>query len=332
MFEPGTRVGDYEILDLLHSSRKERVYRVRNVVADRIEMLKILPDSLRGDREARERFYREIKLHARLSHPNLITFYHAAEIEGVTIMTTELVEGITLADKLTAGPMPVRKALDMMGQVLAGLAHAHRQNLVHREVTPENILILPDGQVKLGGFGLVKQRGDMSLTAVGTTLGCVDYMSPEQIKGVSELDARTDIYSAACVLYEVLSGRKPFEAKSQFDVMACHVQRDAVNLHTLNPALPKPVAHVIARAMAKQPEDRYASAETFSAALLDSSLRRDSAPLPAVNPTRAVDHQAPPIQIPIAPAAVSTESNWRLHTLAAGLLLSIVVLLGMVLR
>lgn len=335
MFAIGTRIGDYEILGLLQSSRKESVFRVRNVVADRVEVLKLLPDHLQRDQQARERFYREIKLHARLAHPNLVTFYHASEIEGITFMTTEYLEGVTtLAQHLAGGVMPMRKAIDLMSQVLAGLAQAHRQNLIHREVTPDNILILPDGQAKLGGFGLVKQQGDVSLTAVGTTLGCVDYMAPEQIKGAAELDGRTDIYAAGCVLYEMLIGRKPFESKSQFEVMACHVQRDAVNLHTMNASIPRAVGNVVARAMAKNPSERYANAETFAAALHDASFQRRE--VYAAQPRKVEPERPPappaPIRVVAPPAAVSADPGWRLHVLAAGLILTIVVLLALVLQ
>jgi len=275
MLETGTRLGDYEILDIHSMSKKEVVYRVRNTVAQRLEALKVLPESLQQDAEALERFFREIKVHARLLHPNIVTFHHAAQIDGMLIMTTELMEGSTLADLLASGPLPPRQSVSVMSQVLAALQHAHSQNVVHREVSPENIYILPDEEVKLGGFAMAKAKGEMNLTQAGTAIGPVHYISPEQVKGTASLDSRSDIYSAGCVLYEMLCGHRPFEATSQFDVMLAHIQREATPVATVNRNLPGFWSAVVGRAMAKKPEDRYRSAAAFSAALSEALHRPD---------------------------------------------------------
>ncbi|MCZ2146616.1 MAG: serine/threonine protein kinase [Bryobacterales bacterium] len=256
-------------------SKKEVVYRVRNTVAQRLEALKVLPESLQQDAEALERFFREIKVHARLLHPNIVTFHHAAQIDGMLIMTTELMEGSTLADLLASGPLPPRQSVSVMSQVLAALQHAHSQNVVHREVSPENIYILPDEEVKLGGFAMAKAKGEMNLTQAGTAIGPVHYISPEQVKGTASLDSRSDIYSAGCVLYEMLCGHRPFEATSQFDVMLAHIQREATPVATVNRNLPGFWSAVVGRAMAKKPEDRYRSAAAFSAALSEALHRPD---------------------------------------------------------
>lgn len=263
MLQTDTRVGDYEILELLHTSRKEMYYRVRNTIADRWEAMKVLPDALAEDIDARERFLREINVLARLVHPNIVTFYHATELNRRAVMTMELLEGITLAERLEQGPLEQTEATRIIQQVLTALAYAHSQGIVHREVTPENIWLLVDGKVKLGGFGLAKAKGDMRLTREGASMGEVHYMSPEQIKGVGLVDQRADIYSAACVLYEMLTGRRPFEAKSEFDVMLAHVQRPPSPVTVLNPRVPAAVHLVLEKAMAKEPADRYASAVAF---------------------------------------------------------------------
>lgn len=273
MLSIGTRVGDYDILDIHDQSKTGVVYRVRNQVAGRLEALKVLPESLQTNTEALERFFREIKVHARLMHPNIAAFYNATQIGTVVVMTTEFIEGTALASILQAGPLPPATAVSYLTQVLAALSHAHSQNVVHREVTPENIYILEGGRVKLGGFGLAKGKGEMNLTQEGTTLGPVHYISPEQVKGTTELDPRSDIYSAGCVLYEMLTGRKPFNAKSQFDVMLAHVQRDPMLAGTVNRNIPAHWSFVIAKAMEKKPSERYPTASAFAAALEDALSR-----------------------------------------------------------
>lgn len=305
MLETGTRLGDYEILDIESMSRKEVVYRVRNTVAQRLESLKVLPESLQQDAESLERFFREIKVHARLLHPNIVIFHHAAQIDGMLVMTTELIEGSTLADLLESGPLPLHQAVAVMTQVLAALQHAHSQGVVHREVCPENIYLLPGGEVKLGGFAMAKAKGEMNLTQVGTAIGPVHYISPEQVKGTASLDPRSDIYSAGCVLYEMLCGHKPFQAASQFDVMLAHVQREATLVATVNRNLPGFWSAVVGRAMAKKPEDRYRSAAAFSEALTEAIERPDG----VVDTHR----QAPPPPVPAPPAKQTLPAG---HTIA----------------
>src|ERR1051325_5070238 len=173
MLQTETRIGDYEILDVLQSSRREVVYRVRNLAAGRLEAMKVLPESLVRDSESMERFHREIKMLARLVHPNIVSFYHATKLNDQTVMTTELLEGMTLAEKLQEGPLSVRKSVDIIAQVLGALGHAHAQGVVHRDVTPENVWLMSNGAVKLGGFALAKGKQDLNLTQEGTSIGCV---------------------------------------------------------------------------------------------------------------------------------------------------------------
>lgn len=267
MLQTETRLGDYEILDIVQSSRKEVVYRVRNRVANRIEAMKVLPDSLERDNDARERFFREIKVLARLVHPNIVTFHNAAEIDGKLVMTTELLEGVTLADRMEVTRLSIEDSCRIMQRILAALGHAHTQGVVHREVTPDNIWLLENDGVKLGGFALAKGKGDMNLTQEGTSLGAVHYMAPEQVKGTSSVDFRADIYAAGCLLYELLTGKKPFDAKSQFDVMLAHVQREATPAVVVNPTIPAAVQMVVATAMQKDPAQRFPNAFTMAAAL-----------------------------------------------------------------
>ena len=293
MLQTETRLGDYDILDIVQSSRKEVVYRVRNRVANRIEAMKVLPDALERDNDARERFFREIKVLARLVHPGIVAFHNAAEIDGKLVMTTELLDGVTLADRIEVTRLGIEDACHVMQQVLGALGHAHSQGVVHREVTPDNIWLLPGGGVKLGGFALAKGKGDMNLTQEGTSLGTVHYMAPEQVKGTASIDFRADIYAAGCLLYELLTGKRPFEAKSQFDVMLAHVQREATPAVVVNPAIPAALQMVIATAMQKDPAQRYPNAYAMGAAIEEAVHGK---------PEKLRDSVAP-VALPAAPHA-----------------------------
>lgn len=314
MLQTETRLGDYEILDIVQSSRKEVVYRVRNNVVNRIEAMKVLPDSLERDNDARERFFREIKVLARLVHPNIVLFHNAAEIDGKLVMTTELLEGVTLADRMEVTRLPFEQACAIVQQVLAGLGHAHTQGVVHREVTPDNIWLLQSGAVKLGGFSLAKGKGDMNLTQEGTSLGTVHYMAPEQVKGTSSIDFRADLYAAGCVLYELLTGKKPFEAKSQFDVMLAHVQRDPTPAAVVNPSIPAALQVVLETAMQKDPAKRYPSAYAMAAAIEEAiHPNPDKIRETAVPPSPAPPAAAPPP--PVEPSSAIKASGALSETL-----------------
>ena len=262
---PGQTLADYEIIDVLESSKLGVTYKVRNRILQRFEALRVLPKAFQDDQERVTRFLREAKVHARIHHSNVVSFYHATQLEGQLVMTTELVEGTTLAQRLELGPLPLAEALSTFSQVLAGLACTHALGVVHRDITPSNIILLPDGRVKLTGFAMAKATTDPQLTQPGTMMGSLHYLSPEQVKAVNELDARTDIYSLGIVLYEAVTGRKPFEHKSQFDVMLAHVSEIPPSPCVLNPALPAEVGEVILRAIAKDPASRFQTAEEFRA-------------------------------------------------------------------
>src|SRR5713226_8865345 len=255
--KPGQTMGDYEVIDLLESSRTGVTYKVRNILAQRFEALRVLPKTLQDDQEKVTRFLREAKVHARISHPNIVSFYLATHLGGQLVMTTELVEGTTLAQRLELGPLPVAEALHYVSQLLSALAQAHGLGVVHRDITPSNIILTPGGGAKLTGFGLAKATTDPQLTQPGTVIGSLDYISPEQIKGMSELDGRTDIYSLGVVLYQAVTGKRPFERKSQFEVMLAHVNEIPPAPSVVNPELPSELNEIILKAMAKDPSSRF---------------------------------------------------------------------------
>jgi eukaryotic-like serine/threonine-protein kinase len=265
-FEIGRTYEGFEFLDTLGSAKKVLAYRVRNVLAQRIELLRILPQ-IGGDPERMERFLREIKVRARLVHPNIVMFYHAGELEGRLIMTTELVEGPTLEERLELGPMPWQEATAMMAQVLTALDWAHTNRIVHREVAPANIILAADEVVKLSGFGLARGIADTQLTQAGAVMGELKYMAPEQVKGMADLDGRSDIYSAGAVLYEAVTGSAPFGSKSPFDLMLAHVNVIPEHPIKLRPEIPEELDRIIMTVLAKEPSQRFQRAEEFRAAL-----------------------------------------------------------------
>ncbi len=267
-------VGNYEFLDALETSKGSRTYKVRNLLAQRIEKLKVFPKEMQHDRERSERFLREIKIHASLSHPNIAAFYDASYLDGQLVMTTELVEGSPLTQLLATGPLAPRDAAQCARQVLAALAYAHEHGVIHRMISPAIVMITPEKTVKLTGFELAKTVTDPQLTQAGVIMGELEYMSPEQVKGALALDARSDIYSAGAVLYEMVAGKPPFQSNSQFELMMAHVQKKADPPSQIRPDVPPALEKIILTALAKDPAERFQTAKEFQNALeeLESSL------------------------------------------------------------
>ena len=188
------RVGDYEILGVLGAGGMGRVFKVRNVITDRIEAMKILLPNLAGRQELAERFLREIKVLAALSHPNIAGLRTAFTLQNQLVMIMEYVEGFSLGTRLEQGPLSPADALNYTDQVLQALNYAHQQGVIHRDIKPANIMVTPQGVVKLMDFGIARSASDRTLTATGTTVGSLYYMSPEQVRGEA-IDARSDLYS-----------------------------------------------------------------------------------------------------------------------------------------
>lgn len=266
-FEVGQTAGGYEFLESLGDSRIGQAYKVRNTFAGRIELLRVLPRELRGDAEQTDRFIREIKVHARLTHANILAFHNAMEIDGQLVMTTELVDGVTLAERLEKGPVPIEEAIRYAVQALVALEYAHENGVVHREIAPANIRIAPNGTVKLSGFGLAKAASDPQLTQVGVVMGWLEYMSPEQIKASPLLDGRADLYSLGIILFEMVTGQVPFTGQTQVDLMMAHVSQEPPAPSSINPAIPKDLEAAILQALAKEPSQRFQNAADFRLAL-----------------------------------------------------------------
>ena len=212
-FEIGQKIGGYEIVEIRETEASGVTFKVRNVLAQRFEVLKILPKGLSDDQQRVDRFLRETKIRARLSHPNIVSFYNAMELEDQLVMTTELIEGSTLEALLKAGTIDTAKAVDYASQALSALVYAHANGIVHRNLSPAKMILTEQGALKLMDFGLAKMYADPSLTQAGTMIGSLHYTAPEQVKGLPILDERTDIYAMGSILYELLSGRKLFRGQ-----------------------------------------------------------------------------------------------------------------------
>jgi serine/threonine-protein kinase len=264
--ETNKRIGDYQILDELGSGGMGRVWRVRNVISDRIEAMKVLLPDLAGRQELAARFLREIKLMASLNHPNIAQLRTAFTADNQLYMVMEYVEGTTLAAKLEKGPIPVPDALNYIGQVLSAVSYAHQQHVIHRDIKPANMMLTPQGVIKLMDFGIARAGEDRSLTMTGTTMGSLSYMSPEQVKG-EPTDARSDLYSVGVSLYEFVTGRQPFVATSDYSIMAAHVREMPKPPIELHPGLPSALNDIILMAIAKDPAQRFQTADAFRNAL-----------------------------------------------------------------
>jgi len=297
--EINKRIGDYEILNELGAGGMGRVYRVRNVISDRIEAMKILLPDLAGRQELAARFLREIKLLASLNHPNIAQLRTAFTNENQLVMIMEYVEGTSLAARVQAGPIPLADALNYIDQVLNALSYAHQQNIVHRDIKPGNMMLTPQGVVKVMDFGIARSETDRTLTLAGTSLGTINYMSPEQVKG-EPTDPRSDLYSVGICLYEMVTGKKPFEAGSDYSIMSAHVKDAPRPPVELQPGIPPALNEIILMAIAKDPGARFQTAAAFRNALNNvrgTAATAEIATLAAANaarpPATAVNMSAP---------------------------------------
>jgi serine/threonine protein kinase len=301
-FEPGSKIGDYEVLGQIGAGGMGRVYKVRNELSDRVEAMKVLLPDLEGHSDLANRFLREIKVQANLDHPNIAKLYTALRINNQLLMCMEMVEGVTLDEHLRQHPVAMVDAIDYTIQVLSALEYAHQRGVVHRDIKPANMMLMPGGRIKLLDFGIAK-ASDNRLTVTGTTLGSLYYMSPEQIQG-AVVDARSDLYSVGISLYELVTGKKPFDAESQFAIMSAHLARTPQAPVELNPKLPAAVNDTILYALNKDPGTRFQSSGEFLDALrtVQEEVGYGTVTAPAPPPRTNLRMTS----LPIPPAATQT--------------------------
>jgi serine/threonine protein kinase len=265
---PGSKLGPYEIISPLGAGGMGEVYRAKDTRLDRTVAVKILPTQFTSDPVSKQRFEREAKAISSLNHPNICVLFDIGHQDGTDYIVMECVEGEALSKRLEKGPLPFDQTLRFGAQIAEALDRAHRSGIVHRDLKPGNIMLTASG-AKLLDFGLAKQSTPLAdlatMTAVsptspvtqqGTIVGTFQYMSPEQVEG-KEVDGRSDIFSLGAVLYEMLTGKRAFEGKTQLSVASAILEREPESLTTIKPFTPPALEHAIQRCLAKDREDRW---------------------------------------------------------------------------
>ncbi len=276
---PGTRplkpgslfAGRYEVKEILGMGGMGVVYRALDrELGEAVAIKTLRADTVGADGVALERFKQEIRLARKITHRNVVRTYDLGEVSGTYYLTMEYVEGTSLKQLIQSrGRLPVPVTLTVGKQLCRALEVAHEQGVIHRDIKPQNIVVEPNGFIKVMDFGIARLAGPpkgAGLTEVGTSIGTPDYMSPEQLMG-QELDPRSDLYSAGIVLFECLTGRPPFEADTVYALVAKHLEQDAPDPRGYSAEVPTPLAQIVLRAMAKQPDDRFQSAAAMHDAL-----------------------------------------------------------------
>jgi serine/threonine protein kinase len=291
---PGQQLGHYRIAALIGRGGMGAVYKAHDARLDRDVAIKVLPTEVTADPERRQRFHQEAQLAAAFSHPNIATVYDIGEHEGGTFIVMELVPGESLRDLVSAGPLELDRAIEIAAGIAAGLARAHEEGILHRDLKPDNVVLADDDVPKILDFGLGKltedaDRSDGSLaemsaattrtspdlTRAGQLLGTLSYMSPEQVKG-RPADARSDLFSFGVVLYEMLAGSRPFAGDSNLDTATAILRDDPPPLGKLRQDIPTDVEEILDRCLAKDPDGRFASGEELLGAMRAAKRRRQT--------------------------------------------------------
>jgi eukaryotic-like serine/threonine-protein kinase len=282
----GTRVGPYEIVSPLGAGGMGEVYRARDSRLGREVAIKLLPSSFSQDADRLRRFEQEARAASALNHPNILAVYDVGTHEGSPYLVTELLEGVTLRDRLSSGALPPRKAVEFAVQIAQGLAAAHDKGIVHRDLKPENIFACRDGRIKILDFGLAKliapEPGDATVTGLdnqteaGVVMGTAGYMSPEQVRG-EKADQRSDIFSFGAVLYEMLSGQRAFGGQSSADRASAILKEDPPDLLTSGRNVPAALDRIVRHCLEKHPEQRFQSARDLAFHLESSAVSESGA-------------------------------------------------------
>ena len=335
---PDTQISHYRIVRKLGEGGMGEVYLAQDTKLERKVALKVLPDNVAADGERLKRFGQEARAASALNHPNILTIYEIGESDGANYISTEFVDGVTLRDSLHGRSMPLAKALDIAIQTASALAAAHEAGIIHRDIKPENIMLRSDGLVKVLDFGLAKlsenapdnvdTEGETRAqvkTAPGVIMGTVQYMSPEQTRA-KPTDARSDIWSLGCVIYEMTAGRPPFSGETSADLIAEIVRMDPKSLTYVVPDVPDRLDEIVSKALEKSPDERYQTVKDLLIDLrrlkkkidADTEIERSHAPHDLnVTDTASVNRQTQTLSDPVlqtGDAAGATLSGRQLLT------------------
>jgi serine/threonine-protein kinase len=282
---PGENVGPYRVIEQLGSGGMATVFKSYHASLDRYVAIKVLHPAFKADPQFFERFKREARIVAKLEHPNIIPVYDFNEHQGEPYLVMRFVEGDTLKPKMKGQPMPPTEVMRLIRPVCEALAYAHRQGVLHRDIKPSNIMVTKDESIFVTDFGLARmvEAGESTLSQ-DMMVGTPQYISPEQAQGIKDLDGRTDIYSLGVVLYEMLTGRVPFSADTPFATVHDHIYTPLPPPSSINPEIDPAIERMLLKALAKDPEDRYATANDLLEAL-ETTLGAQIARAPTVAKT-----------------------------------------------
>jgi serine/threonine-protein kinase len=316
----GTTFGKYNIARLLGKGGMGEVYEAYDTGKGRTVALKILAEELSHDVAFRTRFQRESQAAAILQEPHVIPIHDWGEIDGSLYIDMRLVKGQTLLDLIEKGPLEPARVVGIISQIAAALDAAHAEGLIHRDIKPQNIIVTPADFAYLVDFGIAEASGESRLTTAGSQIGTLNYMAPERFKDPVSTPA-VDVYSLACVLYETLTGEIPFARDSLENLVAAHIASPPPLPSAANPRVPVAFDDVVARGMAKEPDDRYGSAGALARGA-QRALHKPSSSTPAL-PTAPSQVPTDPTVVdpsggpPIAPTAAASRRRWVLPTVIA---------------
>ncbi|HET8823776.1 MAG TPA: serine/threonine-protein kinase, partial [Terriglobales bacterium] len=329
----GTKLGPYEIQSPLGAGGMGEVYRANDSRLHRIVAIKLLPSQYAADSERIRRFEQEARAAASLNHPNILAVHDVGSCGDTFYIVTELLEGESLRQRLAAGALPTRKAVEYSLQIASGLAAAHEKGIVHRDLKPENIFVTRDARVKILDFGLAKLAPNISgaeagtlgsdgfKTEAGVLLGTLGYMSPEQVRG-NAVDHRSDLFSFGAICYEMLSGQRAFRGSTPADTVSAILKEDPPELSATGREVPPALQRIVGHCLEKRPEERFQSARdlAFDLQSISGTSGKSEAPVIAARKSARLPLRVAGIALLTAVALVAVFwVGWSLKTVSSPL-------------